>query len=107
MSAEPDIRAFERNIMEDQFVILASDGLWDVMSSQDAVDHVRDIMSGAVKLSSTGQIGDGRRADQKAIRDVLNERRKKIGQLLAEEALRRGTTDNVSVIVVWLRAYQH
>lgn len=36
----------------DQFVILASDGLWDVMTSEEAVDYVHAVMAAAVGSDS-------------------------------------------------------
>ncbi|WCJ30817.1 Protein phosphatase 2C family protein [Euphorbia peplus] len=42
LSSEPDVA--EVSIVEDsEFLILASDGIWKVMSNQDAVDTIKDI----------------------------------------------------------------
>lgn len=38
----------------DQFVILASDGLWDVMTSEEAVQYVHAIMGGAMGAAREG-----------------------------------------------------
>ena len=38
-------------------MILASDGLWDVMTSEEAVDFVHSIMGGA--LGASGEGGEG------------------------------------------------
>ena len=54
----------------DDFIVMASDGIWDVLSNQEAVDLVRDIT-------------DPKAAAKKVI----------------EEALERGTNDNVSCVV--------
>lgn len=62
----------------DDFVILACDGLWDVMSNQDAVD----LVSGEYLRASSAE---------------------KIARVLVKEALRLGSQDNVSVIVVFLK----
>lgn len=66
----PDVRD-ERLEAGDECLILASDGLWDVVSNQDAVRLVRDIP----------------RADKAA-------------QRLVEEAYQRGSSDNISVVLV-------
>jgi len=78
VSAEPEIRQFPLEKDADEFVVLASDGLWDVMTSQEVVDFVHD-----QNISSPI-------------------RRKQIADKLAREALRRRSEDNVCVLVVWL-----
>ena len=39
--AEPDILSFEISKYEAEFAVLASDGLWDTHSSEEAVAHIR------------------------------------------------------------------
>lgn len=56
------------------FVILACDGLWDVIQDQQAVDFVLK----------------------------YQEDKENISQHLINEALRRGSTDNITVVVAWL-----
>lgn len=41
ITAEPDIEVFDINVAEDEFFILACDGIWDVLSNQEACDFVR------------------------------------------------------------------
>ncbi|CAM9881634.1 unnamed protein product [Phaeothamnion confervicola] len=103
----------------DQFVILATDGLWDVMTSEEAVQHVQSVMQGAVGALREG--GDQRSSaserpadmklsdwtqryadDRRLIRAAMMMRKRKMARYLTEEAIRRGTMDNVTVIVVWL-----
>ncbi|CAN6475953.1 unnamed protein product [Victoria cruziana] len=67
--ADPEIK--EEVINDVEFLILASDGLWNVMSNEDAVAAVRDISE----------------AETAARR-------------LIEEAFARGSTDNITCIVV-------
>ncbi|XP_050247610.1 probable protein phosphatase 2C 39 isoform X1 [Quercus robur] len=70
LSSEPDVSVeFIEN--DTEFVILASDGLWKVMSNQEAVDCIR-------------QIKDARSA----------------AKHLTEEALNRKSTDDISCVVV-------
>lgn len=72
VSPEPDIRTFKMSEHKPLFMILATDGLWDVFSNADAVRFVHS---------------------------HLNE--KDYGaKSLANEAFTRGSLDNVSVIVV-------
>merc|ERR1740129_924922 len=61
---------------QDEFIIMACDGLWDVMSDQDAVNLVRDYLGKNKKMGS-------------AAADLL-------AHLLVKEALARGASDNVT-----------
>ncbi len=58
----------------DEFIIVACDGLWDVMTDQEAVDFVRDIDDGEA-----------------------------MSQALVKKALEAGTTDNVTVVCARLK----
>lgn len=60
---------------EDIFVIVACDGLWDVVEDQEAVDFVR------------------KRIDERRVSGTA--------RALVQQALSRGSTDNVSVLVVF------
>eukprot|EP00934_Nitzschia_sp_Nitz4_P004071 Nitzschia sp. Nitz4//scaffold197_size40390//26197//27543//NITZ4_007519-RA/size40390-processed-gene-0.9-mRNA-1//1//CDS//3329540490//4061//frame0 len=62
---------------DDAFVLLASDGLWDVMESDEAVDFVLWFQS------------EGHNHDE-------------IATLIVEEALGRGAYDNITVLIIWL-----
>lgn len=56
---EVDVRTFPID-EGDQFMILASDGLWDVMSSEEAVSIVHNVMSDHVgALREGGGTSDG------------------------------------------------
>ena len=76
LDAVPEIRV--ESVMErDEFVILATDGLWDVMGSQQVVNFVR--------------LGLAKHRKVKSIRKEL-----------VREALKVGSIDNVSCVVVML-----
>lgn len=57
----------------DKFLILACDGLWDILSNQDAVDFVNTLL--------------------------LNNKKCNYAKELAEHALNKGSLDNITVIV--------
>ena len=74
LTAEPDV--IDREVGEgEEFMLLASDGLWEVFTSQGAIDFSREHLR-------THNDPQG------------------CSEALVEEALRRGTTDNVSVVVL-------
>ena len=116
VSSEPDLTIMKRNKDEDRFVVLASDGLWDVMTSQDVVDFVRQILAGSMgntpsssgsqvrsKMSTVVPFVSSSAKKTDAIRNEMDKRQESMAQFIAEEALRRGSADNVTVLVVWLR----
>jgi serine/threonine protein phosphatase PrpC len=84
VSSEPEIMTFPVADGEDEFVLLASDGLWDVMSSQEVVDFVHETLCTDTET------------------DSQLERRKNMARIVANEALERGSADNVCVLVLWL-----
>ena len=74
--------------------LLASDGLWDVMTSQEVVDFVHEMLECPTQSVKT-----------KKGKIVLTPefRRRKMARFVAHEALERGSADNVCVILVWLK----
>lgn len=70
----PECRFLEIS-SSDEFLILASDGLWDVISGQEAVTETRNLLS------------EGKTPSEAA--DVL-----------CELALKLGSSDNVTVVIV-------
>jgi serine/threonine protein phosphatase PrpC len=81
VTARPDI-SVQALTPDDDFLVLATDGLWDVMSTVDVVGFVQALID-----EDDGEL--------MADRDLFAAK-------LVEEALRRGTYDNVTVIIVWL-----
>jgi serine/threonine protein phosphatase PrpC len=65
---------------DDEFIIVACDGLWDVMSDQECVSIVKGWSD---KVDDETKVA-------------------KVAQWLVDEAMKRGSTDNITVIVAWL-----
>ncbi|KAL6523309.1 hypothetical protein OROGR_016912 [Orobanche gracilis] len=74
VTAEPEITEILLSA-EDEYIVMASDGLWDVVSNADVVNIIRDTVKEAEMCSKR----------------------------LATEAVERGSKDNITVIVVFLR----
>jgi len=75
--AEPDIVTTELG-EDDDFLLLACDGLWDVMDNQAAVDFV----SAEYLRASSAE---------------------KIARRLVKEALRLGSQDNITLVIVFFK----
>eukprot|EP00501_MAST-03F_sp_TOSAG23-6_P001522 GSMAST32.ASY1.ANO1.1584.1 assembled CDS len=73
MTADPDISSLPLQC-DDEFLIIATDGLWDVVADQDAIDLVREKMK-----KSTG------------------------GKKDAQSPLDKGSQDNITCVVVMLQ----
>lgn len=93
--ADPELMFIPR-AKEDECLILASDGLWDVMTNQEACDLARRrILLWHRKNGTTLSKERGEDVDP-AAQDAAD--------YLSQFALHRGSKDNISVIVVDLKA---
>ena len=97
--SEPEVTVTERT-EEDECLILASDGLWDVVSNETACGVVRMCLKAQKPPSPPGSPGSDVAADgsDRACSDA--------SILLTKLALARHSSDNVSVVVVDLRRDQ-
>ena len=95
VSPEPDIRRFRVEEGGDEFILLASDGLWDVMTTQDAVDFV------TARLEKSKASAQRLTTEERAKK--LKEARRSMADVIVQEAMRRGSADNTSVVCVWLQ----
>eukprot|EP01024_Parvocaulis_polyphysoides_P045600 TRINITY_DN42712_c0_g1_i1.p1 TRINITY_DN42712_c0_g1~~TRINITY_DN42712_c0_g1_i1.p1 ORF type:complete len:414 (-),score=58.69 TRINITY_DN42712_c0_g1_i1:98-1249(-) len=85
ITADPEITVLRRN-PEDQIVIMASDGLWDVFDNQEACNLALRCIYRARQKGAT------RRAATRVAATVL-----------AKAAIDRGSRDNVTVVVIDLK----
>ncbi|PKA46113.1 putative protein phosphatase 2C 9 [Apostasia shenzhenica] len=98
VTAEPDVTVTERE-EDDACLILASDGLWDVVTNETACEIVR------MCLRSGGPAAEGRGSDEFAARvgEGTDKACSDAASVLTKLALARRSADNVSVVVVDLR----
>ncbi|RXN17572.1 phosphatase 1A isoform X1 [Labeo rohita] len=75
VSPEPEVYAIERSEVEDEFIVLACDGIWDVMANEELCDFVRS------RLEVTDDL-----------ERVCNE--------IVDTCLYKGSRDNMSVVLV-------
>ena len=81
---KPEI--FKYNIKKsDKFIILACDGLWDVITNEEAIYFVLN------KLNDIDNLNN-----------ISGYSKNNISQSLAEHAIKNGSTDNVSIIIIFL-----
>jgi serine/threonine protein phosphatase PrpC len=92
VSSQVDIQQIELDDENDEYVILASDGLWDVFhNSQEAIDLCQTILQRSGNSANNEQNGER-----------MEKIRRKMSKVLVREALRRGSMDNITVIIIWL-----
>lgn len=92
---EPEVTIIPRS-KEDDCLILASDGLWDVLSNEEACDAARRRIAYWYKKNGVSACTHkGEKADLAA---------QAAADYLSKLALQKGSTDNISVIVVDLKA---
>ncbi|KAF2315493.1 hypothetical protein GH714_039943 [Hevea brasiliensis] len=84
---KPEVTVNKRT-KNDEFLILASDGLWDVISNEVACQIVRRCLRGRMRRKYQEVLSEGRAAEAAAV--------------LVELAIARGSKDNISVVVVEL-----
>lgn len=83
ITALPDVKAVDLREGEDEFIVLACDGIWNSMSSQEVVDFVRPLLAKGETLSSICE--------------------KLFENCLAEDTLGDGTgCDNMTCVIVQL-----
>ena len=72
----PDIFDYELNNIK--YVVLACDGLWDVLSNQDVVNFINEELY------------------------LNNDKKQNISKKLADYAIKKGSTDNISIIIIYI-----
>jgi pyruvate dehydrogenase phosphatase len=92
LSSDPSISVHELQL-QDQFLILASDGLWEHLSNQDAVDLVQN----------NPRSGSARRLVKAALHEAAKKRELRYSDLKKiDRGVRRHFHDDITVIVLFL-----
>ncbi|KAL3609799.1 hypothetical protein D5086_000819 [Populus alba] len=86
--SEPEVTVSERT-ESDEFVVIATDGLWDVVTNETACKVVKRLFDGQLKRRLPDEFSGNCSAEAAA--------------KLAKLAMARGSRDNISVIVVQLK----
>mmetsp|Transcript_112779 Transcript_112779/g.318836 ORF Transcript_112779/g.318836 Transcript_112779/m.318836 type:complete len:286 (-) Transcript_112779:134-991(-) len=91
VSNVPDITSTELTD-QDMFVIVACDGLWDVVEDQESVNLVLEGIRELMSLMPN--LGQDSLTHKRSMAEVL-------ARMLVEEALARGTSDNVTCLMIF------
>jgi serine/threonine protein phosphatase PrpC len=86
VSQLPDV--FDYIIDNEKFLILACDGVWDVLSNQDAVDFVLDKYSKLIR-------------EKKILANFKAKSEQNIANKLADYAIAKGSKDNISLYILF------
>lgn len=104
VSCEPEVTITERS-EEDECLILASDGLWDVVTNDTACGVARMCLKGKAKGKGVG-VGPeppSSSSSPSPAEDDSDKACSDASMLLTKLALARRSADNVSVVVIDLR----
>ncbi|KAL9230154.1 hypothetical protein vseg_005541 [Gypsophila vaccaria] len=99
---DPEVTVTDRTV-EDECLILASDGLWDVVSNETAISVARMCLLNAERPPSSPPHSPGNETVVDASRESSDKACSDASILLTKLALARHSSDNISVVVVDLR----
>lgn len=86
----PDVFHYKIN-KNDKCIVLACDGLWDVMSNQEVFDFIRENVS-TVKNNYASRVHYSKNSD------------KNVAKSLSERAIKLGSHDNITIIIIFFRS---
>ncbi|XP_051147734.1 protein phosphatase 2C 16-like [Andrographis paniculata] len=92
---EPEVMIMDRS-REDECLVMASDGLWDVLTNEEACEVARKRLLVWHKKNGTKSNGQRGQAVDPAAQEAA--------EYLANLAFQRGREDNISIVVVDLKA---
>lgn len=89
--SQPEINVYGRT-KSDEFVVVASDGLWDVVSNNFVCEVVRSCLQGHMRRHNMKEVHN----------HTIKSYAAEAAAILAELAMAKGSKDNISVIVIQL-----
>ena len=102
---------------KDEFIVVATDGLWEVFSSQECIDFIHYKLHGiyvmkqkkhqesqqqAIKKSQSIPGLSDKRISKPHHISLTEEVKKELAKSLGIEAYKRGSTDNITIIIKWI-----
>lgn len=90
---DPEVIVSKRVETDDEFLILGSDGLWDVISKEAACQVVRRCLSGGMRGVCSAEAPNIVTKESRAAEAAA---------VLAELAIARGSRDNITIVIVEL-----
>lgn len=107
VTAFPEMMTESRELGKDEFIVLACDGIWDVMSSQEVVNKVRELIrNGRPERAAEDSTGASDQAGEPEPSLPAAPRPWDLGAVceeLIDHCLRLGSRDNMSVVLVALQ----
>eukprot|EP01063_Lacrimia_lanifica_P011763 TRINITY_DN18462_c0_g1_i1.p1 TRINITY_DN18462_c0_g1~~TRINITY_DN18462_c0_g1_i1.p1 ORF type:complete len:1141 (+),score=371.22 TRINITY_DN18462_c0_g1_i1:74-3496(+) len=100
VTCEPDIHTYKLDAEEDAFIVMATDGLWDVMDPEKVCES---IAAAKEEIDAQGEPADEDEGTS-AESSVEQFSYAVIPEALAQEALELGSQDNVTIAVIFLNA---
>lgn len=97
---DPEVIVSKRSD-EDEFLILASDGLWDVVPNDVACDITRRCLNGKT-IRRWDQQSKSHKIDEQSSEGVKENLAAQAASFLADLAIAQGSRDNISIIVAEL-----
>lgn len=87
---------------EEEFLIMATDGLWDIISVAEACKVVRQVFESPLRPH---QQSSSSTSESSKVLECAHETKEKLAAFrLARIALKKGSTDNISCVVIDLQA---